>query len=237
MGRRLPPHVRRAARWLLPGADRRRRPRWGNLRSLRPFSDDFGWERGLPVDRVYIEGFLSQHADAIRGTCLEVLDDAFTRLHGAGAVTQIDVCDIDPTNLHANVIADLGEPGSLPLQRYDCVVLTQTAHLVPAATECLRNAYAALAPGGVLLLTVSTVSPHHPERDGDVWRLTPTGLAHLLEAALPAAAERTVEGYGNLVTATALLHGVVAAELKPREVAHHDPRYPVIAAARVRRPS
>ena len=44
---------------------------FGSLRRLDPVSADFGYERGRPVDRYYIERFLSTRAYAIRGRVLE----------------------------------------------------------------------------------------------------------------------------------------------------------------------
>src|SRR5262249_663619 len=40
-------------------------PRWGNLRRTSPFSATFGFERGTPVDRFYLERFLDAHRDSI----------------------------------------------------------------------------------------------------------------------------------------------------------------------------
>jgi hypothetical protein len=51
---------------------RRPRPRWGNLRRTAPFSDNWGWDRGTPIDRVYIERFLREHAEDVRGDVLEI---------------------------------------------------------------------------------------------------------------------------------------------------------------------
>jgi len=50
--------------------------RWGNLRRLRPFTDRYGYDRGTPIERSYIERFLSEHAQRIRGSVLEELDVA-----------------------------------------------------------------------------------------------------------------------------------------------------------------
>ena len=35
----------------------------GSLRRVTPLSRDFGYDRGLPIDRHYIERFLSAHVD------------------------------------------------------------------------------------------------------------------------------------------------------------------------------
>jgi hypothetical protein len=63
----------------LPG----RRPRWGNLRRAKPFSDCYGWDRGQPVDRMYIERFLERMSYRIRADVLEVRSPDYTRRFGA----------------------------------------------------------------------------------------------------------------------------------------------------------
>ena len=37
------------------------------LRRVRPYRPDFGWHRGKCVDRYYVEQFLMQHSQDIRG--------------------------------------------------------------------------------------------------------------------------------------------------------------------------
>ena len=58
------------------------RVRFGDLRRLTPISRYFGFDRGLPVDRYYIERFLARNASEIAGRVLEVGDDGYTRRFG-----------------------------------------------------------------------------------------------------------------------------------------------------------
>src|SRR3990170_7811785 len=53
----------------------RGRVRFGDLRGVEPISREFGFDRGLPVDRHYIERFLSAHSSDIRGRVLEIGDN------------------------------------------------------------------------------------------------------------------------------------------------------------------
>ena len=50
----------------------------GTLRRTRPLSNDFGYDRGTPVDRYYIERFLAQHRSDVRGRVLEVKEPIYT---------------------------------------------------------------------------------------------------------------------------------------------------------------
>jgi hypothetical protein len=49
---------------------RRRPPRLGDLRRVTPIDPNWGFERGTPIDRVYVEQFVSANAADIRGRVL-----------------------------------------------------------------------------------------------------------------------------------------------------------------------
>jgi SAM-dependent methyltransferase len=232
---RIPAPGRTAARWLVrhgPG----RRPRWGNLRRLEPFSAHYGYDRGTPIDRHYIEAFLNRCREDVSGRVLEVKDSTYARRYGA-RLSRIEVVDIDAGNPDATLVADLCEVGSLPAARFDCVILSQTLHLLQEPALALANVRQALAPGGVLLLTVPTISRVVREAEGrDCWRWTPAGLRQLLTGFWPTAGIE-VEGHGNLVTALGCLLGLAAEELDTTELRCQDAVFPVVVTARVRVPN
>jgi hypothetical protein len=74
------------------------------------------------------------------------------------------------------------------------------------------------------------------DRWGDYWRFTSLSAKRLFEEVFPAT-NVVIETYGNVLTAIALLHGLAAAELKPRELDYRDPDYEVIIAVRAVKPS
>ena len=45
---------------------------FGDLRRLKPISNHWGFDRGTPIDRFYIDQFMSAQAQAVRGRVLEV---------------------------------------------------------------------------------------------------------------------------------------------------------------------
>ena len=215
---------------------RRHRPghvvRWGNTRRFRAYSDEYGFGRGRPVDRYYIEGFLARHRQDLRGFALEVRDTWYT-----GAVPSIDrveVLDKDLTNDMATIHVDLDVPDALAPDQFDCIVLTQVLQYTDP-TMCLRHLWRSLRSGGVLLLTVPSMSRVDPNAmDDDRWRWTPAGLRTVLSAAgLPADG---VAGFGHLVTCQAALLGPAAEDLRSSELEVLDPAYPLIACARVVKP-
>ena len=139
--RYLPVQVRRSWRRLKgqpftppPGA-----VQWGDLRRTTPIASDFGYSRGGPVDRYYIESFLEQHQLDVRGTVLEIGDSTYTTRFGRARVTQADVLHIDPEAPGATFVGDLADGSFLPDDAFDCVVLTQTLHLVYDFGAALRT--------------------------------------------------------------------------------------------------
>lgn len=202
--------------------------RFGDLGRLAPVTS-WGSERGLPVDRWYIERFLEQHRDRVTGRVLEVKSDQYASRLGAA---QVEVVDVDPTNPHATVVGDLGDPATLEPGRYDAAVVTQTLQFVADPAAAVRTLVAALRPGGTLLVTVPCLS--RTCGPADLWRWTPAGLRALLGAAVPAAAEVQVAGLGNGLASRAFLFGLAAEDLAADALPVDDPDYPLLVGASVR---
>ena len=80
---------------------------WGDFRRVRPLSENWGVDRGGPLDRYYIDRFLSNHRRFVAGRVLEVKDDGYARRIGGSAVELCDVLDINPANERATIVADL----------------------------------------------------------------------------------------------------------------------------------
>ena len=108
------------------------------------------WSTGRPVLR---RGLLSRHAEDIRGRVLEVQDDSYATHFGAGRLDSIDIVDYTDENAAATLIADLNQPGSLPAERFDCVVFTQTLPVLSDPETAIANIHRSLREGGVVLAT------------------------------------------------------------------------------------
>lgn len=218
--------VSRSVSPLLPSID------MGDLRRVTPIARNFGLERGNPIDRHYIEAFLAKCVQDIRGCVLEVQTDDYTRRFGGKRVTRADVLDIEAANDCATVVADLAVPCSLPSETFDCVICTQTLLLIYDVKTAIANLYRALKRGGVLLATVPGVA-HKIETNErhDFWRFT-SQSAHRMFAEVFGEQNLEVSAYGNVLAATAFLHGMVTREFTTRELDHHDPEFEVTIAVR-----
>ena len=200
-------------------------------------SSRWGFDRGTPVDRFYLERFFSSVAPLIHGRVVEVRDPVFTSRFGDG-VTSVDLVDIDPRNDDATIVADLAEAGSLPAESFDCAILPQTLQFVDHPAEALANLWQSLAPGGTLMVTAPSLSRVDPDAgDADRWRWLPSGLRQLLEQACGPAGKIDLMPFGNLLAATAFLHGLAAEELLEAELEPFDHAYTLLACATATKPS
>jgi SAM-dependent methyltransferase len=203
----------------------------------QPVSEVFGFDRGQPIDRHYIESFLGEHADRITGRVLEVAASDYTRQFGRG-VTHSDVLHAEPGNPDATLVGDLQRAATLPEGTFDCILLIQTLQFVLDPTAALANCRRALVPGGTVLATVpgiSQVSRYDMDRWGDYWRFTDRGAEHVAGRAFHADDDVRVTARGNAAAACAFLQGLAADELPRATLDAHHRDYPLLVTIAVTR--
>lgn len=205
----------------------------GRIATTKPLSDVWGEDRGTPIDRHYIEAFLEKHAADVKGHVLEVQEDDYSRRFGGDRVTRQDVLNLDSSNPKATIIGDLADPATLPPATFDCIILTQTLHLVFDMAAAIANIHRALRPGGVALITVPGITPldRYQFLDSWFWSLTEPALRRLVSGPFPTD-NVSCETYGNLYSATAFLHAAAIEEVSRSKLDQRDRVYPVTVAAR-----
>jgi glycosyltransferase involved in cell wall biosynthesis len=212
------------------------RVRFGDFDRPSPISGDFGFDRGTPVDRHYIEAFLARFSSDIRGRVLEIGDAFYCRKFGRGIVQQ-DVLHVTAGNPEATIAGDLSVPGVLPEGAFDCLVVTQTLHLIYDMRAAVAAMYRGLKPGGVLLLTCPGISQVDRGKWGATWywSLTRPAAEHLFGDVF-GAANLTVETRGNVYAAVCFLEGLALEEVEVAKLEVLDASYPVIVTVRARKP-
>jgi SAM-dependent methyltransferase len=212
-------------------------------RRMAPFSRQYGYDRGTPVDRHYIAAFLGRYSTFggygtgdLRGVALEVGGDDYARAYG-GAIERLDVLHATADNPQATIVGDLASGEGLEADVYDCVICTQTLNSIYDVHGAVAMLHRILKPGGVVFVTVPGIAGAvTPDRHlwGDYWRFTSGSLRRLFEAEFPAEGVE-IEGFGNLLTTTAYLHGLAAEELSAGQLDCHDPAYELLLAVRARK--
>ena len=212
--------------------------RFGSFRRTEPFSRIFGIDRGLPIDRYYIEKFLAEHSEDISGRVLEIGDNRYTRKFGNGNVVQSDVLNLFP-HPKATIVADLTSADHIPSEQFDCVICTQTLPFIYDFRAALRTLYRILKPGGVLLATLAggthPISIWDMEQWGDYWRFTSLSARRLFKEIFPEA-NIAIRAYGNVMAATAFINGLAVKDLSQNELDRNDPNYEVVIVVRAIRP-
>ena len=198
-----------------------------------PVSRSYGSDRGTPVDRYYIEQYLAEHAQDVRGRVLEVKDDRYTSTIGGDRVDRADILDILPSNPHATIVADLEDGDGIPDDAFDCIVLTQTLQMVYNLGAAATTLGRILAPGGVLLVTVPGITSlaDREWRASWYWNFTTHSLRRILEGGFPSHAVE-VRAYGNVMAATAFLQGLAVEELPRGSLEIRDSDYELLIAGR-----
>ena len=204
---------------------------FGDFGRTGPISANFGFDRGLPIDLYFVEGFLARNVARIRGRVLDG-DNEYTDKQ----VEKSDVLHVDAANPVATIIGDISIPGTLHERAFDCIVLTQTLHLIFDMQGALAELAGALKPGGTLFVTVPGISPIDRGAWGYTWfwSLTEIALWRLLTSVFEEM-DVEVETLGNVFAATCFSQGLAVSEVPQFKLDVLDKSFPVIVAAAARR--
>lgn len=204
----------------------------GDFDRIKPFSSDFGFDRGGAIDRFYIENFLQQNQNSVRGNVLEIGDNDYTLKFGGDKVLQSDILHIDSRNKKATFIGDITDVPQIPSGQFDCIIFTQTLHLIYDFKSALQTCYRILKPGGCLLLTVPGIS-HIDQgewKDYWLWSFTDSSIKRLMADTFNGSSVN-IKTYGNVYVAAAFLYGMGLPEFRKDFLFQHDPSYQVIISA------
>lgn len=171
------------------------------------------YKRGKPVDRYYIEKFLNDNKQYIKGSVLEVKDNDYTLQFGKN-ITNSDILDLSKSNKIATMVHDLQDTNWFPSDKFDCFICTQTLQYLYDIKAGFKSAKKMLKKGGVFLVTVPCVTQlsYEPGQYYEYWHFTDQTLYNLAKEA--GFREIKVYEYGNALAATALLQGIAVEDFK-----------------------
>jgi SAM-dependent methyltransferase len=213
--------------------------RLGDLDRITPISRDWGFDRGLPIDRLYIERFIGANRGAIKGRVLEVSNNDYTVRFGGAQVSGSDILHPFEGNPRATIIADLSIPNPGLDNSFDCIICTQTLQLIYDFRGAVTQLHNWLKPGGVALVSVpgiSQISREDMERTGDYWRFTGAAVRRMFAEEFGEEGLQ-IEVLGNVLAATAFLHGIAAEEFDPEDLLEADPQFQMLITVKAVRAS
>lgn len=212
------------------------KPEGLTLDAVGPVSRSFGEDRGTPIDRYYINRFLSDHRHLITGTVLEIADDKYSRQFGNN-VSGYEVLYINNDNPKATIIGDLTKPETLPKDTIDCFICTQTYNFIYDFSAAIKGSHRLLKPDGCLLATLAgpcQISRYDMDRWGDYWRFTTLAARKMFEAVF-GEGNVTVDYHGNCLAAVSLVRGLAAEEIPAENLDVKDGDYEVIVTVVARK--
>ena len=197
--------------------------------TTEPLSNRFGFDRGTPTDRYYIEKFVMSCKDLIKGDCLEVQAPLYlNKLHNSN-ITSKTILDIVASNKDATLIGDMRNLTNVMDNSYDTLIVTQTFHLIDDLNSALKECHRILRQGGVLIATFPALSRIDPDSgaDNDNWRLTPAGCKNMFGQHF-GKANVDITPFGNALAGWAFWVGLAQEELPTLALLDtYDPMFPV----------
>lgn len=204
--------------------------------TLKPISNIFGIDRGLPIDRYYIEKFLAENSCYIKGTVLEIADREYTLKYGIGVEESLCMHVSDPGENDC-FIANLETGEGIIEDKVDCFILTQTLPFIFDVRTAAENVVKLLKSGGTALVTVSgitQISRYDMDRWGHYWSFTTASLKKLFESCKEVD-YLEVKAYGNVKTAASGLYGLAVEDMEREDFTYQDNDYQQIITAVVRK--
>ena len=205
--------------------------------STKTVSKVFGSERGKAVDREYIEQFLSENSESIKGVVLEVLNNNYTKKLGGNRVSKSVVSHVKGWGKDTVLCNFETGEGVVP-NTYDCIICTQTLQYIFDVKSAMMNIYNMLKPGGCALITVPGIKPlceYDDSHWGEYWSFTSKSIKRIIEEVC-GVGDACIKTYGNVKTATAYLYGICVEELSSADFIDNDERFPFIIGARINKP-
>jgi SAM-dependent methyltransferase len=191
-----------------------------------PLSRKFGFDRGTPIDRYWVESFVNKNKSSIRGICLEIEDSRYTDKYGSN-ISQSDILDINQLNKKANIYGDLRNLITIiESNTYDCIILTQVLGMIDDYNAAISECFRILKPNGKIIATVSAFSPVY-KNNLSFWRFAPLGAQYLFSKYF-GKQNVTVTTFGNAYTGQCSWLGMSQEEIDRNELSKNDPEFPCL---------
>jgi len=194
-----------------------------------PLSHYYGLDRGKPIDRFYIESFLEKNSKHIKGVCLELLNNNYTKKYGGKEIIKSDILDIEQNNQDATIVDDLRNLQTISDNTYDCIILTQVFQFIDNVESAVFECRRILKKGGVLLVTLPSISRIDCIAGvaGDFWRFTEASARYIFEKKFnPNGLE--INSYGNAKTGMYFYAGLAQEDVAKKIFRNNDKNFPVI---------
>lgn len=199
----------------------------------KPFSRRFGAERGVPIDRYYIEKFLDDNKKYIRGDVAEIAENTYTLKYGTD-VKESYIYHVEGLNGAKRVNLETGE--GITENSIDCLILTQTLQTIYNIDKAMKNIKKLLKKNGVALITlpgITQICIRDYNNWGDRWRFTDSVAKEMAVKAGFDLDKIEVKSFGNIKTCFALLYGLCLRDMKQEDFEYSDKQYQMVITVKL----
>ena len=196
-------------------------------------ANDFGFNRGSPVDRFYIDKFFAKNSQIVTGKCLEFGDTSYIVKYGKLVSKKVtfNYCDVS-SMAGDELMGDISNIDSLPSGLFDCILCVNVLNFIYDTPSALLGLKKLLNSSGRIILTVAGPSAHISRYDmdrwGDYWRMTDKALMNLVQDA-GFHVEKS-ETFGNPYSCSAQLNGLSVEDLIEEKIIPTHPDYQLLVA-------
>ena len=195
---------------------------WGDLKKTVPICQAFGLTRGTPVDRYYLQKFITEIHPQVVGNILEV----------GGIPKDRDFYQLIPGNCYRNlnlepgpgidITGDVHDISVVEPNSQDSVIIFNVLEHCYAPWIAVENIYSWLKPGGKCFAMVPSAIRVHAT-PMDYWRPLPDAFVWMFRNF----SQHKLYVYGNPISVIASYHGIAVEELTSEELDAFHPDYPV----------
>lgn len=194
---------------------------FGDLKRQTPICPRFGHSRGNPIDRYYLDRFIEEIRNEVKGATLEIGGNKTNRdLYKFTNTTSYLTMDLEGKDL--DIVGDAHDTNAVDKASLDTILLFNVLEHCEKPWVVVENIYQWLKPQGQVFCMVPNAQRVH-RVPRDYWRILPDALDSLF-ARFP---RRKLYVYGNPLTTMASYYGIAVEELSRDELDHYHQNYPV----------
>lgn len=195
-------------------------------------SNDFGFSRGTPIDRYYMNNFFLKNSTYIFNNVLEFGDDYYFKKFCKHENSSCDIftSTLDKRNDNVKRIhGDLTKIAPIYFAKYDCIICTNVLNFIFDTKAAISGISNMLKSGGICIVTLAGFSTHISRYDydrwGDYWRFNDLSAIKLFENDFDII---FIKNYGNVYSAIAQMSGFCVEELEVEKVNEIENDYVMI---------
>ena len=210
-----------------------------NYSKIKRVSKKFGFDRGLPIDRFYIDKYLDKNlSKSTYQNGLEVGGVQYLEKFKVAKKTALLHPEYLISEGHGDqaLVVDLNKKfKNIGDEKFDLIIATNVLNFVEEPHLALNTFQELLVPGGLLIISVSAsmpISEFDKNRWGDFWRFSLQGLRLILGKT---DMDFEIEYRGNFRATIAFLCGMATEECPEIDLLDLDDEFPITIFAKCKK--